>query len=443
MTISTEASLTVRGTIIQTPTADRLEVLVDHVVVVNGDGRIDALVPAADHLGSIDVELADGEYLLPGMIDLHIHAPQWPQLGTGLDLALEDWLFSYTFPLEAKYEDVHFAERVWSSMVPGLLRRGTTTAVYFASTHEPATLALARACVDSGQRAFVGRVAMDHPEGTPDWYRDADAASAVAASHASIVAIETLDPTGLVRPIITPRFIPACTDAALQGLGELAEATGVLIQTHCSESDWEHNYVIDRFGVTDTITLERFGLLRDHSVLAHSDHVTVDDQRQLAAIGAGIAHCPLSNAYFANAVLPARQVMDNGVRLGLGTDIAGGPEASLLTTCGHAVTVSRMLEDGVDPGVDATHRGRAHSRLDILTAFHLATVGGAEVLGIDAGLLAKGRFFDAFVVSTGPGHSVEVWPEIDDHARILEKIARGARSADISTVWVNGQQVSS
>lgn len=434
--------LTVRGTIIQTPTADHLEVLVDHVVVVDDFGLIQSVLPASATDGPSDVTLGEGQYLLPGMIDLHVHAPQWPQLGTGLDLPLEDWLFSYTFPLEARYEDLHFAERVWSSMVPGLLRRGTTTAVYFASIHEPATVALAQACVTAGQRAFVGRVAMDHPEGTPDWYRDTDAASAVASSHASIVAIEALDPAGLVRPIITPRFIPACTDAALEGLGELAEATGTLVQTHCSENDWEHHYVIDRFGVTDTIALERFGLVRDHTVLAHGDHVTVDDQRQLASIGAGIAHCPLSNAYFANAVLPARQVMDSGVRLGLGTDIAGGPEGSLLATCGHAVTVSRMLEDGVDSTVDGPNRGRPDSRIDILTAFHLATVGGAEVLGIDAGLLATGRVFDAFVVSTGPDQSVEVWPEVDDHTRVLEKLARGARAEDIAAVWVDGRQVS-
>ena len=434
--------LTIRGTIMQTPSADHLEVLDDHVITVDDAGRISSVTAAADHGGPVDFGLADGQYLLPGMIDLHIHAPQWPQLGTGLDLPLEDWLFSYTFPLEASFADVEFAERVWASMVPGLLRRGTTTAVYFSSNHAPATLALAQACVREGQRAFVGRVAMDHPEGTPEDYRDADASASVAASHSSIVAIEALDPSGLVRPIITPRFIPACTDAALEGLGELAEATGALVQTHCSENDWEHGYVLDRFGVTDTSALERFGLARDHSVLAHSDHVTVDDQRRLADLGAGIAHCPLSNSYFANAVLPTRQVLDNGVRIGLGTDIAGGPEASLLATCGHAVTVSRMLEDGVDPAVEGPLRGRPDSRIDIITAFHLATVGGAEVLGIDAGLLAPGNVFDAFIVDTGPQNSIEIWPEVDDDARIFEKVVRGTRAADISAVWVNGRPAS-
>lgn len=433
--------LVVRGTIFQTPTRERLEVLVDHVVTVGDDGVIAYVGPGADHVGAIDVVLGDDDYLLPGLIDLHVHAPQWPQLGTGLDLPLEDWLFSYTFPLESRYVDLEFARRVWESMVPRLLREGTTTAVYFSSIHEPATLALAQVCLTAGQRGFVGRVAMDHPEGTPDFYRDADAGDAVERSHRSITAIEALDPSGLVRPIITPRFIPACTDAALEGLGELAEATGALVQTHCSESDWEHGYVLDRFGVTDTVALERFGLARDHSVLAHADHVTHSDQQVLAGLGAGIAHCPLSNSYFANAVLPVRQVLDNGVRLGLGTDVAGGPDASILASSGHAVTVSRMLEDGVDPVVAAHDRATPDSRIDVVTAFYLATVGGAEVLGLNAGLLEHGRVFDAFVVQTGTGRSVEVWPEVDDDGRIFEKVVRGARGTDVSTVWVNGQTV--
>ncbi len=434
--------LTVRGTILQTPAIDQLEVLVDHVVTVDDSGTIERVEPWAAFVGDPDIEVDEHAYLLPGMIDLHVHAPQWPQLGTGLDLALEDWLFNYTFPLEAKYEDLGFAEHVWASLVPGLLRRGTTTAVYFSSIHEPATAALARACFDAGQRAFVGRVAMDHPEGSPDWYRDRSAAASVAASHASIQTIHTIDPSGLVRPIITPRFIPACTDAALEGLGELAEATSVPVQTHCSESDWEHGYVMDRFGVTDSVALERFGLARDHSVMAHGDHVTEADQHRLAHVGAGIAHCPLSNSYFANAVLPVRQLIENGVRIGLGTDIAGGADPSMLGMCGHAVTVSRMLEDGVNSTLPPQDRGRPDSRIDIITAFYLATVGGAEVLGIDAGLLAQGRVFDAFVVEAGPERSVEVWPDVDDHTRVFEKLVRGAHTTDISTVWVNGKQVS-
>ena len=312
----------------QTPSPDRLEVLTDQVITVADEGSIES-VRAAEDDDLVDVVLGPDAVLVPGMVDTHLHAPQWPQLGVGLDLPLERWLFEHTFPLEARFADVGYAARVWDSMVPALLAHGTTTAVYYASVHEPATLALAEACVHHGQRALVGRVAMDHPDGTPEWYRDPSAAAAVEASARSIDAIRSLDdPMGLVAPIVTPRFVPACTDAALQGLAELAAATGVRVQTHCSESDWEHRHVIDRCGRTDAHALDGFGLLRDHTVLAHATHLTDDDRSLVSDRGAGVAHCPLSNVYFANRPFAARRALDAGVRVGLGTDVAGGPSAS-------------------------------------------------------------------------------------------------------------------
>ena len=431
---------TVRGTILQTPSPDTFEVLPDQLVTIDDEGVIESIVDGIGQATGADTDLGAGLVLLPGLIDTHIHAPQWPQLGTGLDLPLEQWLIDYTFPLESRFEDLEFAETVWSHMVPALLREGTTTAVYYGSIHEPATTALAEACVRHGQRAFVGRVAMDHPEGTPDWYRDQSATDAVSASQRSIEAIRSLPGAGgLVEPIITPRFIPACTDAALRGLGELAEATNTRIQTHCSESDWEHGHVLDRCGRTDAHALDHFGLIADHTVLAHATHLTSDDRSLLARTGAGVAHCPLSNSYFSNAVFSTRRALDAGVRVGLGTDIAGGPEASLLAQCQHAVTSSQMLETGVD-ATRRTDRGVADSRIDAITAFYLATGGGADLLGINAGLLAPGRVFDAIAVDIGARSRVRRW-DGDDWMQTFEKVVRGATASEIRHVWVGGRLV--
>jgi guanine deaminase len=212
-----------------------LEVLTDRDVTVDDAGRIVTIEPAGGE-AEPDVVIPDGTVLVPGFVDTHLHAPQWPQLGTGLDLPLDQWLFEYTFPLEARFDDLDLAVRVWDHMVPALLRLGTTTVTYYGSIHEPATVELAEACVRHGQRAFVGRCAMDHPEGTPEWYRDPSPLIAVDASARSIEAIRALPgAAGLVEPIVTPRFVPACTDAALTGLAELAATTGTLVQTHCSE----------------------------------------------------------------------------------------------------------------------------------------------------------------------------------------------------------------
>ncbi len=431
-----------RATIVQAPEPGRFETVPDAVITVEdgwiaaieagGGGEVDVTIGAVDGVGS-------GAVLVPGLVDLHVHAPQFPQLGTGLDLPLERWLFDYTFPLEARYADTAWAIRVWDSLVPALLANGTTTAVYYGTTHVDATTALADACRRHGQRAWVGRVGMDHPEQTPEWYRDATAVDGVAASAASIASIRLLDPVGdLVRPIVTPRFVPACTDELLTGLGELAADTGALVQTHCSESDWEHGHVIDRCGVHDANALDGFGLLAPGTVLAHSVHLDDADRALLVDRGAGVAHCPLSNAYFGNGVFPLRRALEAGVKVGLGTDIAGGPSASLLENAAATVTSSRMLRDGVDIDVPAGERPRPEAAVDAATALWLATLGGAEVLGEPIGLLEPGRRFDAVALRID---RFGTWPEVDDDDRRAEKLVRLARAADVDAVWVQGQQV--
>ena len=431
-------SQNIRARVFQTPTRDRFEHLEDAVIEVV-DGHIARITPASNFDGTIDVQVAEDAVLVPGFVDLHIHAPQWPQLGTGYDVPLDKWLFEYTFPTEAAFSDTDYAQEVWSDMVPTLLANGTTTAVYYGSIHVAATTELARACISHGQRAWVGRTAMDHPEGTPDYYRDASAIEAVAASQRSIDEIEALDdPHDLVRPIITPRFIPACTDELLAELGTLAQQSGHLIQTHCSENDWEHGYVLDRHGMSDTASLDRFGLLRESTVLAHGCLLGADDLKTIAAREAGVAHCPLSNIYFGGAVFPLRRALDAGVRVGLGTDIAGGPTASLLANAARAVDVSRHLENGVDGQIEDTERGVDDSRIDATTAFYLATLGGANVLGAPVGLIEPGRRFDAVVISLA---ELDNSPGGDTPARQFEKLVRLAARRDISAVWVDGQQV--
>lgn len=419
----------------QTPSPDGFEVLVDQHIELDGQGLIASIRPAIE-TDEADVTLPPNSILVPGFIDTHIHAPQWTQRGVGLDLPLDQWLNDYTFPLESSFSDTAMATSVWQSMVPALLAEGTTTAVYYSSVHEGATQALAEACVRHGQRAFVGRVAMDHPENTPMNYRDASAADGIAASQRSIDAIDALE-GDLVQPIITPRFIPSCTDDLLAGLGRLAAETGVRIQTHCSESIWEHGYVLDRFGASDTEALASLGLLTDHTVLAHSVHISEGDRATMMLHGAGVAHCPLSNSHFGDAVFPARRHLDAGLRIGLGTDVAGGPEHSMRATCGHAVTSSRMLEAGVEPERSSWHR--PGDRIDLTTAFWMATLGGADLLGIDAGILQPGRMFDAVAIDPTTDASVLADLPAETDARRFERMARGG--GNITHVWVDGRQV--
>jgi guanine deaminase len=391
------------------------------------------------------VRTRPGQYLLPGMVDLHVHAPQWPQLGKALDLPLEEWLQTYTFPLEARYADVAFAQTEYESLVAGLLANGTTTALYFATIHLPATQRLADICLRRAQRALIGQVAMDNPEQCPDYYRDLSAASAEAQTRAFIDYVRALpgNEAALIKPVITPRFIPSCTDELLRGLGTLARESGCHVQTHCSESDWEHQYVLERYGITDTAALDRLGLLGRHTVLAHGNFVSDADLTIIGARCAGIAHCPLSNIYFSDAILPLRHLLAQGIHVGLGTDIAGGASPSILENARHAVIASRYLEAGVDPAQSRAQRRRPDSRIDALTAFWLATAGGGIALDLPIGIFKEGFQFDALLIEGGSDHgNLRLQPE-DSAADLVQKIIYHAGRSNVREVWVANRLVHS
>lgn len=447
-------SKTLAGTFFHAPERGKVEILSDALVQLDAAGIIEAvLVPedpayaaarrAADRRGTL-LTLPAESFALPGFIDLHIHAPQYPQLGTALHVPLEVWLQENTFPLEARYADLAFAEQAYQALVGDLLALGTTTAVMFASIHGPATKRLVDLCLEKGLRAVIGKTAMDDPRGCPDFYRDASPEAAIEGSEALIDYVRTHpgNRAGDVLPAVIPRFIPACTDVALEGLGKLAQACGCHVQTHCSESDWEHGAVIARYGRTDARALDGFGLLTRRTVLAHGNLLPEDDMDLIRERGSGVAHCPLSNIYFSNAVFPLRRALEKGMRVGLGTDIAGGPSASLMENIRMAVHASRMLEEGVDPDLAPQARRKPESRIDWKTAFHLATAGGADVLDLPLGTFRPGMKFDAIAIDTAaPEGTIRRLDGDDGLEAALQRILFTASKANIADVWVGGRRV--
>lgn len=437
----------VRGTFIHAPVRGEIEVLADAILRIDAAGRIETVAAAGSDahraLASAPdlIELPEGRFVLPGFVDLHVHAPQYPQLGQALDVPLEVWLGKYTFPLEARYADLDFARERYEVLVADLLAAGTTTALYFATQHLEASALLAEICLAKGQRGLVGKVAMDDPAACPDDYRDASAATAVADTRELIERVRAMPGNDRVLPVITPRFIPSCTDAALAGLGALAAETGAHVQTHCSESDWAHGHALDRYGRTDAEALDGFGLMTRRTVLAHAVFLTDPDMALLRQRGAGVAHCALSNMYFANAVFPLRRALEQGVHVGLGTDISGGPAGTMLEATRAAVQASRMLEDGVDATDSRETRGTPGSRIDIATAFHLATAGGGEALDLPIGTFELGRSCDALVIDPAtPDGTIRLFGETDP-AAILEKTLYTASRPNLATVLVAGERV--
>lgn len=436
------------------PVRGEIDALDDALIEIGDDGIIQSVTRPGE-TGYADAKreagrvgqlatLPAGTILLPGFVDLHIHAPQYAQLGRGLDVPLEVWLHKYTFPLEARYADTAFARRVYRRLVDDLLANGTTTALYFATAHVEASNLLAEICLERGQRALVGKVAMDDPAGCPDYYRDASPEAAVEGTRAVIEHIRAMpgNSDGRVLPVVTPRFIPACTDSALQGLGDLARDCACRVQTHVSESDWAHGHVLARHGITDAASLDRFGLLTAGGVLAHANFLTPDDMELLAARKAAVAHCPVSNAYFAGSIFPLKAALKKGVRVGLGTDISGGPIATMFEAMRGAVMVSRMLESGVDPDLPPPARSsRAGARIDFREAFHLATAGGGEALGLPVGRFEPGCHFDAIAVDCEAVQGgIRLWGG-EAGQDLLQTILYTASRPNIARVWVGGAQV--
>ncbi|MDQ1147433.1 guanine deaminase [Bacillus sp. SORGH_AS 510] len=445
-----------RGTAFTSDTPTKLNILNDYLYCVDTKGMLEKIV-APDHADYKPLlaayegrenfhRLADGHYLLPGFVDLHVHAPQWAQSGTALDLPLYEWLNTYTFPLEAKYSDLVFAKNVYEDLVNTLLANGTTTALYFATVHKEASILLAEICAKKGQRGLVGKVVMDDPEQNPSYYRDKDTETALADTEEFILAVKELAKTVKqgVYPVVTPRFIPSCTDEALKGLGKLAAKYDTHIQSHCSESDWAHNYVQERFFTHDAFALNNFQLLTDKSVMAHCNFLDNEDAALFAKTGTAIAHCPLSNAYFANSVLPIASLKAKGIDIGLGSDISAGATPSLYDNAKQAVVSSRMLEDGVNASLPADKRGVPHSRITINEAFYLATAGGGESLNLPIGRIQENYTWDVQIIDTRVSTAkLPIFDPNEDLYNTFQKIMYNVRPENIREVWVQGEKVHS
>lgn len=436
--------------------AKEVEVLKDCLFCIDEHGMIERIVrPEQSDYEKIlneylhtDVfqKLDDGSYLLPGFIDLHIHASQWAQAGTALDIPLHDWLSTYTFPSEAKFADLDYAKLVYEDVVSTLLANGTTTALYFATVHKEASVLLADICAKRGQRGLVGKVVMDLVQECPEFYRDSTTQTALQDTEDFILEVKKIAETTKqgVYPVVTPRFIPTCTDDVLEGLGALAAKYDTHIQSHCSESDWAHQHVQQRFGKNDAQALNDFGLLQDKSVMAHSNFLSDDDAKLFAETGSAIAHCPVSNAYFANSVIPIAKFARMGVDIGLGSDISGGFSPSLYDNSRQAVMSSRMLEDGVNPNVPADERGVEDSRITIAEAFHLVTAGGGSSLSLPIGRLEEGYAWD--VQRVDPTISTAKLPLFDPNEPLIDifqKMMYLVRPENIRDVWVQGELVHS
>ena len=335
-----------------------------------------------------------GKIITPGLIDLHIHAPQYAFRGTEMDLELMDWLQAVTFPEEEKYADEQYAEKAYSIFAKQMKKSATTRACIFATKHTKATEILMGLMEETGLYTYVGKVNMDR--GAPDELLDPAADRSAFETFGWINRCR--GKFKRTKPILTPRFIPCCTEKLLEELREIQLAYGLPVQSHLSENRGEIEWVRENFAGIDFYgegydMYGLFGKTTDggenvRTIMAHCVYSTAQEAELLRSHGVFVAHCPASNINLSSGIAPVRSYLDMGMRVGLGSDVAGGQTESVFRAMVDAVGASKLYWRLVD---------NKAKPLTFDEAFYMATKGGGEFFG-NVGSFEDGYEFDAVVL---------------------------------------------
>ena len=328
-----------------------------------------------------------GQLLIPGLVDLHLHAPQYTFRSLGMDLELLEWLNTHTFVEEARYQDLDYAEQAYQLFVEDLVAGGTTRACIFATIHREATLLLMKKLEQAGLIAYVGKVNMDR--NSPD---DLCEGSATDSLQDTVTWLEQCQDLQHVQPILTPRFIPSCSEQLLQGLGQLQAQYHLPLQSHLSENLEEIRWVQELCPQAPCYgaAYDQYGLFGSNgpTIMAHCVHSNAMERALLQQRNVYIAHCPQSNTNLASGIAPARLYLDAGMKMGLGTDVAGGENTSLFRAMAMAIQCSKLRWRLVDQSL---------APLKVEEVFYLATKGGGSFFG-RVGSFEPGYQLDALII---------------------------------------------
>ena len=411
-----------KGHILYTKDPGRFEVLENGCVAVEADGRVIGVADRPAALDCADAEIIDfgDRLLIPAMIDLHVHAPQYRNLGIAMDLELLPWLQNYTFPEEMKYADLAYAGRMYRRFVYDLWRVGTMRSCVFATIHTAGTRLLMQLFQEAGLGALVGKVGMDRNscDGLTEPVEE------MVKGYEALIA-EFNAPDARVRPIITPRFIPSCTPEMLRACGELAARYQLPVQSHLSENRDEVAWVreLEKESSCYGDAYDRYGLFgQTPTVMAHCVYTKGKELKLMKRRGVMVAHCPTSNLNLSSGIAPVRHFLDEGLCVGLGSDISGGHDLSIFRVMVYAIQVSKA-------------NCQQHPKWPFLTlpeAFWMATKSAGRFFG-QVGSFEPGYEFDALVIDDSDlNHDrysllerLERYIYLGDDRQIVHRFCRG------------------
>lgn len=430
----------IRAALLDAPGEERLRFVPDGALVFE-KGRILFAGPWDECRSRSDLAGASWRHfpaglVLPGLVDIHTHLPQYPGVARG-EAALLPWLESVVFPLERAFTGprcLDESRRFFRDMAAC----GTTSAMVFSSIFEDACDQAFAAAEETGLRAVIGKVMMDissYGHLPPDHIREVS-----AAETRRLCAKWHRPAEGRTAYAVSPRFAVSCSEGLMRDAAETADAFGAFVQTHLSENRDEiaaalrlHAWAPDYAGIYD-----QCGLLGPRTVLGHCLHLSDRETALLAERRCVVAHCPTSNLYLGSGLLPLDRLRRAGIRIALGSDVAAGPELDLW----------RVMRSALE-----TQKARALAGLTDTAPppgyfLHLATAAGAEVLGLPGcpGLLEAGAAADVVILdleallTTPPAEIRDAVGRLsaDDAAALA--VYRGSPAAVIET-WAAGRRI--
>ena len=401
----------------------------EHSYIVVEDGRAAGVFRTLPERYAQLPVLDYGEHLiLPGMTDLHVHAPQFAFRGLGMDMELLEWLNTYTFPEESKYKELEYADRAYGSFVNHLLHSTTTRAAIFATIHVPATELLMQKLDEAGLSCYVGKVNMNR--NSPVYLREISTNQALRDTERWLC--ETKEAYRTVKPILTPRFIPSCTDDLMYGLARLQAKYGVPVQSHLSENYSEIAWIRELCPRSKHYgdAYEQFGLFGGGypCIMAHCVHSDEREREAMREHGVVTAHCAGSNINICSGVAPVRTLLREGNLVTLGSDIAGGALLAMNKVITMSIRASKfrhMQTDGKD------------EFLTVEEGYYLGSTAGHEYFGGHGGFV-PGDYIHAIVVDdsdfTEAAHPLTVRERFERAIYMMHR-------HNIVSVWSEGKNV--
>jgi guanine deaminase len=326
--------------------------------------------------------------IFPGLIDVHTHLPQYPVVARG-ESELLPWLRQHIFPVEREFTGPK-ARSEAPRFFADLARNGTTTAMVYSAIFEDSCDVGFEAARDSGLRVILGKMMMD-------------VGSYGTQQPKKILSVSVLESERLCRKwhraedgrleyAFSPRFAVSCSEKLMRAAAELAGRFDAYLQTHLAENREEIEKVHHLFmGASDyTHVYEQCGILTQKTVLGHCIHLNAREIAAIAAAQSAVAHCPTSNLFLGSGLIKLDQLLKAGIPVGLGSDVAAGPELNMWQVMRAAIDVQKA-RGAYEPNLRALRPAEA---------FYLGTHGGARALGKAQiiGTLTAGKEADLTIV---------------------------------------------